>query len=159
MLAGKGDAQKATHRVKNGPMVQNALAECTFPRKMILRTRNRKHHRQTNWSVFTMLDNRSPLMKRLAEIMPKKPEQPKNELGMMRLELYPIRQSAESFAHWIGDELPANDEELRAMLWTFGEILNGEMERMLNESVRHNGELMAALPFATQIIEILKVKA
>ena len=52
----------------------------------------------------------------------------------MHIDLHPIRMSADAFASWINDELPANDEELRAMLWMFGEILNGEMERMLNSS-------------------------
>jgi hypothetical protein len=71
-------------------------------------------------------------MKRLAEIMPKKPEQPWDGKTTMHIEMHFIRMSADAFASWINDELPANDEELRAMLWVFGEILNGEMERMLN---------------------------
>ena len=45
-----------------------------------------------------MLDNRSPLMKRLAEIMPKKPE-PKWEPNklMLSIDYQPIRVAAESF--------------------------------------------------------------
>ena len=94
-----------------------------------------------------MLDTRSPLMKRLAEIMPKKPE-PKWEPNklMLSIDYQPIRVAAESFASWMGDELPANREELRAMLWVFGEILNGEMERMLNVSNRLQSDLLATLP-------------
>ena len=85
-----------------------------------------------------MFDNRSPFMKRLAEIMPKKPDPPQDGLGMMRLELHPIRQTDDLFASWMGNEnlLPANNEELLATLRVFGEILNGEMERMLNDRNR-----------------------
>lgn len=92
-----------------------------------------------------MLDNRSPLMKRLAEIMPKKPEPPQWDSLPMRIELHSIRMAADSFASWINDDLPANSEELRAMLWVFGEILNGEMERMLNDSMRRQNDLLNTL--------------
>lgn len=108
-----------------------------------------------------MLDTRSPLMKRLAEIMPKKPEkpwEPWDGKSMMHIDLHPIRMSADAFASWINDELPANDEELRAMLWTFGEILNGEMERMLNVSNRLQSDLLATLPF-TQTIQLSDAEA
>ncbi len=101
-----------------------------------------------------MLDNRSPLMKRLAEIMPKKPEQPWDGKSVMHIELHPIRQSAEAFASWINDDLPANDEELRAMLWTFGEILNGEMERMLNVSNRLQSDLLNMMPIKPYMIGV-----
>jgi len=106
-----------------------------------------------------MPDNRSPLMKRLAEIMPKKPEPPQfhNKLAM-HIEMHPIRQSAEAFASWMGDELPANYEELRAMLWVFGEILNGHMERMLNDSNRLQSDLLATLPIKPTIIDTLEAK-
>ena len=58
------------------------------------------------------------------------------------IDLHPIRMSADAFASWINDELPANDEELRAMLWTFGEILNGEMERQMNSSHQRHMDLL-----------------
>ena len=103
-----------------------------------------------------MIDNRSPLMKRLAEIMPKKPEQPWDGKYPIHIKLHPIRMAADSFASWINDELPANDEELRAMLWTFGEILNGEMERMLNVSQRLQSDLLATLPNPMTVIPVLK---
>ena len=59
-----------------------------------------------------MIDNRSPLMKRLAEIMPKKPEPPPldNKLAMCAFEMHPIRMAAESFSSWMNDDLPANRE-------------------------------------------------
>jgi len=107
-----------------------------------------------------MLDNRSPLMKRLAEIMPKNPEQPWEPWDgkyPMHIELHPIRQSADAFASWINDELPSNDEELRAMLWTFGEILDGHMERMLNESNRLRGDLLDAMPIKPQMIHVSEI--
>ena len=97
-------------------------------------------------------DNSSPLMKRLAEIMPKKPEPPTNKLSMMNIETHPIRMAADSFSSWLGDDLPADREELRATLWVFGEILNGEMERMLNSSMRRTSDLLATMPLATQVI-------
>jgi len=99
----------------------------------------------------------SPLMKRLAEIMPKKPETPKKANQMMHIEMHPIRQSAESFASWMHDDLPANREELRAMLWVFGEILNGEMERMLNESNRLRGDLLRTMPNPTTVLDLSDV--
>lgn len=106
-----------------------------------------------------MPDNRSRLMKRLAEIMPKKPETQYDPKQMMRpFEMHPIRMAADSFASWMGDELPANDEELRAMLWVFGEILNGHMERMLNESNRLRGDLLSTMPIKPTIIEQLEAK-
>lgn len=106
-----------------------------------------------------MLYTRSPLMKRLAEIMPKKPEQPWDGKQMMRIELHPIRQAADLFASWMGNErlLPANNEELLATLWTFGEILNGEMERMLNVSNRLQSDLLATMPIKPQMIHVSEV--
>lgn len=100
----------------------------------------------------------SPLMKRLAEIMPKKPERPKKANEMMHFEMRPIRMAADSFTAWMGDELPANREELRAMLWVFGEILNGHMERMLNDSNRLQSDLLATLPIKPTIIDTLEAK-
>ena len=107
-----------------------------------------------------MPDNRSPLMKRLAEIMPKKPEkpwEPWDGKSMMHIDLHPIRMSADAFASWINDELPANDEELRAMLWVFGEILNGHMEKMLNESNRLRGDLLRTLPIKPTMIHLSEI--
>ena len=104
-----------------------------------------------------MLDTRSPLMKRLAEIMPKKPEkpwEPWDGKSMMHIDLHPIRMSADAFASWINDELPANDEELRAMLWTFGEILNGNMERMLNDSHDRVMDLLRTTAIPTTILDL-----
>lgn len=100
----------------------------------------------------------SPLMKRLAEIMPKSPETPKKATQMMHIEMHPIRMAADSFTAWMGDELPANREELRAMLWVFGEILNGHMERMLNDSSRLQSALLATMPF-TQTIQLSDAEA
>jgi hypothetical protein len=104
-----------------------------------------------------MIDNRSLLMKRLAEIMPKKPEPPQDEKLMMRIEMHPIRQSAESFTHWLDDQLPANKEEMTALLCVFGEILNGEMERMLNVSNRLREDLLATLPIAPTMIHLSEI--
>jgi hypothetical protein len=100
-----------------------------------------------------MLDNRSKLMKRLAEIMPKEAaDRAISSPRSMRIEIHPIRQSAESFTHWLNDDLPANREELISMLWVFGEILYGDMERMLNESMRRQNDLLATMPIPTSVI-------
>ena len=107
-----------------------------------------------------MPDTRSPLMKRLAEIMPKEAIDPAltlNSMKSLRIHHRPIRQSAEAFASWMGDELPANYEELRAMLWVFGEILNGEMERMLNESNRLHGDLLRTMTIPTTVLDLSDV--
>lgn len=79
-------------------------------------------------------DNQSPLMKKLADIMPKELKEPpkRHTFAELQFKVYPIRIAADSFSAFIGDELPANREELRAMLWCFGEILSGDMERRLN---------------------------
>jgi hypothetical protein len=99
----------------------------------------------------------SPLMKRLAEIMPKKPDAPKKATQMMHIEMHPIRMSADSFTAWMKDDLPANREELRAMLLVFGEILNGHMERMLNESNRLRGDLLRTMPIKPQMIHVSEI--
>ena len=99
----------------------------------------------------------SPLMKRLAEIMPKKPERPKKANEMMHFEMRPIRMAADSFTAWMGDELPANREELRAMLWVFGEILNGEMERMLNSSHQRHMDLLRTTAIPTTLLDLSDV--
>src|ERR1700684_2817515 len=101
-----------------------------------------------------MPDNRSPLMKRLAEIMPKKPDVPRKANEMMHIEMHPIRMTAESFASWMNDDLPADREELRSMLWVFGEILNGHMERMVNVSHRRMDDLLRFMPFTPQVIGV-----
>jgi hypothetical protein len=92
-------------------------------------------------------------MKRLAAIMPKKPEPPKDGKLAMRIEMNPIRQSAEAFASWIDDDLPTNIEEIIAMLWVFGERLNGEMERRLNHVMKLQEDLLATMPFSTSTIK------
>ena len=101
-----------------------------------------------------VLDNRSPLMQRLAEIMPKnlKEERWDGKSRLMTLDLHPIRMAAESFASWMGDELPANDEELRAMLWVFGEILTGHIERMLNVQLTQINDLLQVMPMPTMVV-------
>jgi|GEM_PF-6993295 hypothetical protein len=100
------------------------------------------------------MDTRSPLMKRLVEIMPKKPEQPWDGKSLMHIEMHPIRQAADSFASWMNDDLPANKEELHAMLWVFGEILNGQMERMLNEKNRLMGDIISTHPFPGVVVKL-----
>lgn len=94
-----------------------------------------------------MEEYQSPLMARLKEIMPKNPVQPWDGKSLMHIEMHPIRQAADSFASWMNDDLPADREELRAMLWVFGEILHGKMERMLNENNRMVDDVMKTHPF------------
>ncbi len=100
-----------------------------------------------------MLDNRSPLMKRLAEIMPKRAADKATDAPFgMRIEMHPIRQSADAFISWLGDDLPADRNEMLATLWVFGEILNGEMERMLNSQIQRTNDLLDKMPFTSPII-------
>jgi len=93
-------------------------------------------------------------MQRLADIMPKKTDKPWDGKSMMHIEMHPIRQSSEAFSLWLDNELPANKEEMIATLWVFGEILNGEMERMLNESNLLRGDLLRTTPFPINSIEL-----
>lgn len=105
------------------------------------------------------MDNRSPLMKKLAEIMPKSAAEKATDLTFpMRIELHPIRQSADAFASWMGDELPTDRRELVSMLWVFGEILYGNMEGMLNESIRRQNDLLVTLPIKSSIFEKIESK-
>ena len=70
------------------------------------------------------------LREKLKELMPKNPK-PKEDGVMLRFDPQPIRRSAEAFAHAIDFELPTDREELLALLWVFGECLNGHMERQM----------------------------
>ena len=68
------------------------------------------------------------LCEKLRKMAPKEPE-PKHGDGMLRFDPKPILRAAESFAHVIDYGLPTDREELIALLWVFGEMLNGEMQR------------------------------
>lgn len=99
-----------------------------------------------------MFDNRSPLMKKLADMMPPKVVRTPNPLeGIARIEYHPIRQSAEAFTHWLDGQLPADTGEMLALLWTFGELLCGQMEVQLNHAMRAQVDLLAKLPFSGAI--------
>jgi len=69
------------------------------------------------------------LYDKLKELMPKKPES--KDGTMLRFDPQPIRKSAEAFAHAIDYELPTDQQELRDLLWVFGECLEGHMERQM----------------------------
>ncbi len=102
-----------------------------------------------------MFDNCSLLMKKLGKIMPPKiahtPYLADNSMRMS-VEYHPIRQSAKAFTHWLDDELPTNRDEVQALLWTFGEILCGQMESQLNHAMRAQVDLLATLPFTGAIV-------
>ncbi len=101
-----------------------------------------------------MLDNCSLLMKKLGKIMPPKIVHTQNLADnpmRMRIELHPIRQSADAFTNWLDDELPTNRDEVQALLWTFGEILCGQMEEQLNHAMRAHVDLLATIPFTGAI--------
>lgn len=79
------------------------------------------------------LGDRSSLMKRLSEIMPKEnPLVGHAEGASLRIVQHPIRQSADAFTRWLDGEFPSDERELNALLWTFGEILCGDMEKRIN---------------------------
>ena len=88
-------------------------------------------------------DDRSPLMERLWQVMPKELKEPPkpHSYAELQFKVHPIRISAEVFTNFLGGELPANQEEMRAVLWTFGEILSGDMEKRLHEIMKIAREL------------------
>lgn len=83
-------------------------------------------------------ESKRPLVDRLREIMPKRAldEAETDRLGMRPFRSRPIRMAADSFSGWLGDELPKDKHELRAILWTFGEILHGHLEDRLNYQLK-----------------------
>jgi hypothetical protein len=93
-------------------------------------------------------DNQSPLMKKLADIMPKELKEPPkpHSFAELQFKLHPIRMAADSFTAFVGDDLPTNAQELRAMLWCFGEIVSGELEKRLNAAYKIAQELDAVRP-------------
>ena len=97
-----------------------------------------------------------PLMSKLEKLMPKKPEPtwtPGD--GMFRIQCEPIRYHAEAFVHYLDKDLPVDGKELRDVLWVFGELLCGDMEKMVNVYMRHAEDLIA---LQTNPIYIVKEK-
>lgn len=82
------------------------------------------------------LPENTTLLQRLKEIMPKKPKKPWDGKSLMQFEHHPIRQSADAFTGWIGKDMPKTTEELNAVLWVFGEILSGDMEKRYNYAMK-----------------------
>ena len=80
----------------------------------------------------------TPFLERLRKIFPHKEiHTPDYSQKMMpTLNREPIREVARSFANAIEHDLPKDYHELEALLWTFGEILNGEMERRLAHATK-----------------------
>jgi hypothetical protein len=78
------------------------------------------------------------LMQRLREIMPKRPDPPPTGKAMLQQPRHEsIRLAADSFAHWLGEDWQPQDlDELRAILWVFGEITSGAMERQVNAALK-----------------------
>jgi len=89
------------------------------------------------------------LMSKLKQLMPERP-QPK-EGAMIHFDPQPIRRSAEAFAHAIDYNLPANQEELLALLWVFGELLDGHMEQHVKYLTQVADEAIACKPFPVMI--------
>ena len=101
--------------------------------------------------------HKHPLMLKLEKVMPKKPESTWKTGGRMlyRVSYEPIRYSAESFVHYLDKDLPIDGKELRDVLWVFGELLCGDMEKMVNVYMRHAEDLIA---LQTNPIYIVKEK-
>lgn len=103
----------------------------------------------------------SSLMQRLAEMMPKKATAMGTRpavgygsgTGVTPFEIHPIRMSADSFTHWLNGDLPKDESEMRAILWVFGEIICGDMEKRLNYTMKLQGELLNSLPPATVVLQ------
>jgi hypothetical protein len=99
-----------------------------------------------------MMDNRTLLVRKLVEMMPHKtPSQPDNVMAAFESE--PIRRAAEAFAHVIEYELPKDRTELIALLWVFGEILDGDMRKMVARSERLSNDLLSAYPSPSYLIK------
>ena len=90
---------------------------------------------------MTPADDRSPLTKRLAEIMPKRPESPNLHSRLFYPEMSPARIAADSFTGWLEGALPADEREMMLLLWSFGEILCGQTENLLNQWIKIATEL------------------
>jgi len=74
----------------------------------------------------------SELMKKLAEMMPKRNTEPApSGRQMISFLLEPIRQHANQFDPCC-PMLPKTQDEMVAMLWVFGEQIAGEMENRMN---------------------------
>ena len=74
-------------------------------------------------------------LERLRKIMPPKESKIADFTdGVMSIHREPIREIARSFANAIEKDLPSDERELEALLWTFGEVLSGEMERRLKHA-------------------------
>ena len=87
----------------------------------------------------------TPFLERLRKIFPPKETPPPDYSQPMMPTLHrePIREIARSFANSIEHDLPNDYRELEALLWTFGEILNGEMERRLAHATKIAQDLIA----------------
>lgn len=78
----------------------------------------------------TAREPRKEFMDKLAEIMPKKPEPDNSNIQRIaQINHEPIRRASEAFTGFMNGELPRNVEELVAMLWVFGEVNHGHLEK------------------------------
>lgn len=59
--------------------------------------------------------------------------------------LDPARRAADSFASLLAHSLPADQQELRDLLWVFGKVLIGESERLLNAQQEQLARLSACM--------------
>lgn len=87
-----------------------------------------------------------PLLDRLAEIMPKHvttPEPLKEDELMRPFKDHLIRRHADAFTGWLNGALPKTHDEMTALLWTFGEIVHGELERRLDLHVKLNNDWLS----------------
>lgn len=80
----------------------------------------------------------SPLIERLRSVAPGEMfNVPWQGGGTLRIETHPIREWAQSFTRWIfsnpaGLALPKNHEELTLLLWVFGVLMSGDLEKRIN---------------------------
>ena len=78
----------------------------------------------------------SRLMQKLEAAMPKRPEPKANTMRATCFEHRPIKHAADTFFHGLGEDMPTTPEEVHAMLWVFGELLCGEMEKQVNYAMK-----------------------
>ncbi len=71
------------------------------------------------------------------------------------MNMEPIKQYREC---WLDGQFPADTGEMLALLWTFGELLCGQMEVQLNHAMRAQVDLLAKLPLSGAIAPGTDVK-
>ena len=88
---------------------------------------------------------------RLKKLNPPDRRAPVDGLTIKRIEVDRIAMSADSMAHAMEPILPSNTREMADLLYVFGKILDGEMQRYLNHLQRLCDDCDQTKIFAAQM--------